>query len=312
MSKVDVAMCVFGKPYQTVATLASLLDRSGQHIGRVFIQEEKYQPWGDRVDYIKDVFPEWDVDTYIPPKFVDTFWLSETPLGRDGTTLGSVRYQDAWERSEADFLFVTHNDGLFKGDTIGQMLEAMGDEYSGAGIVGQCWNCPMNFAGVCNGDRHEGFNPTYDEAIALIRAHPGPRMREEFIDIEHPMPVSECRLGEFACLISLRKTKHLVMPLGPVVPFGWFTHDIGVEWFRQMRLRGHRFRNMAPDYQHSPFLNNGNGSIALDDHAHYLRGENAARFWLGLHYPVAHARIEALRKDRKLPVPYEQSLSELA
>jgi hypothetical protein len=303
MSKVDVAICVFGKPYQTAVTLASLLDKCGQHVGRVFIQEEKYQPWGDQVDYIRDVFPDQDIHTYTPPKFVDTFWLSEMPLGRDRSTLESVRYQGAWERSEADFLFVTHNDSMFHGDTIGQMLDAMGDEYTGAGIVGQCWNCPMNYAGVCSSERHEDFNPTYEEAIAIIRAHPAPRMREEHIDRERPMPVAECRLGEFACLISLKKTRHLVMPIGPVVPFGWFTHDTGVEWFRQMRLRGHRFKSMAPGYKHSPFIASGNGHSSLDDRALYRRGENAARFWLGMHYPEAHARIEALRAQRGLPVP---------
>jgi hypothetical protein len=295
---------MYGKPYQTVVTLASLLDHCGQHIDRIFIQEEKNQPYGDRVDYIKHVFPDRDIYTYVPPKHLDTLWLSEAPLHYDEVVRLSVRYQLAWEMSDKDFLFVTHNDCIYYGDTIGKMMNAMGAEYTGAGIVGQCWNCPMKYADLCDGRRHEAFNPSYDEAIDIIRRHPGPRIREEFIDREQPMPITECRLGEFACLISLQKAKPLVRPIGPVVPFGWFTHDTGVEWFRQMRLRGHRFVHTAPDVHHSPFLSNGGGDAGIRDVSLYRRGENAARFWLGMHYPEAHRRIEALRAERSLQTPY--------
>jgi hypothetical protein len=306
MSEVDVAICVYGKPYQTSATLASLLDKSGRHIGRIFIQEEKIQPYGERVNYIRDVFPDQDIRVYIPPKHVDTFWIAEPQLASSEEVRKSIRYQVAWEETQADFLFVTHNDCLYYGDTIGQMRTAMGDEYIGAGIVGQCWNCPMNYAGLCSGDSHEAFNPSYEEVIDIITTHPGPRMRAEFIDRERPMPITECRLGEFGCLINVKKTKPLVCPLGPVVPFGWFTHDTGVEWFRQMRLRGHRFKNMAPDLHHSPFLNTGNGNSALGDWALYQRAENAARFWLGMHYPYVHTRIEELRAQLGLAAPYQE------
>jgi hypothetical protein len=225
---VDVAICVYGKPYQTAATIASLLDHCGQHIGRIFIQEEKQQPNGDRVDYIKDVFPDRDVYQYVPPTFLSTFWLAEPNLDLYESIRQSVRYQIAWEKSEEDYLFICHNDVVYSGDTIGQMMAAIGDEFTGAGIVGQCWNCPANFAGVCNGYEHEAFNPTYEEVLDLIAKHPSPRTRPEFVDREQPMPLLECRLSEFACLINLEKARPLVRPLGTVVPFGWFTHDTGV------------------------------------------------------------------------------------
>jgi hypothetical protein len=305
MPNVDVAICVYGKPYQTVATLASLFHHCGQHIGRVFIQEEKQQPFREQVDYIRDVFPEKDIYQYIPPGFLSTFWLAEPNLYLYESIRRSIRYQIAWEMSESNYLFISHNDVLFSGDTIGQMMAAMGDEYTGAGIVGQCWNCPANYASLCSGDHHETFNPTYDETIELLRAYPSPRLRPEFVDREQPMPLLECRLGEFACLINLKKSRPLVRPVGSVVPFGWYTHDTGVEWFRQMRLRGHRFKNIAPDFKHAPFLRTGNGNDALNNSDIYQQGENAARFWLGFHYPDDHARLESLRKERGMPVPYE-------
>jgi len=302
--KVDVALCVYGKPFQTAVTIASLLKESGQHIGRIFIQEEKYQPYGENVKYLRWCFPEADILQFVPRRYVEMFWLAEEPLSWDNDLRRSVRYQYAWESTDKDFLFVTHNDCLFSEDIIGKMLEAVADEYSGAGIVGQCWNCPFHSAGLCDGDKHESFNPSYDEAVALIRSNHSARMKPEQIDREQPMPVPECRLGEFACLINLKKTRDLVMPRGRVVPFGWFTHDTGVKWFREMRLLGHRFLHMAPGLKHAPFSPNGNGNSALQEKALYLASEQGAKEWLSQHYPDLCNRVEVYRNGAlKVPPP---------
>jgi hypothetical protein len=38
---IDVAINVFGKPWQTIVTLRSLLKTNGEHIDRIYIVKEK-------------------------------------------------------------------------------------------------------------------------------------------------------------------------------------------------------------------------------------------------------------------------------
>ena len=50
---VDVAINVYGKPYQTLATLKTLMLHSGKHIDKIyFIQESKQPPWGANIDIV--------------------------------------------------------------------------------------------------------------------------------------------------------------------------------------------------------------------------------------------------------------------
>ena len=45
--QIDVSIAFYGKPYQTIATIESLLRQSSQHIDTVCITCEKQQPWED-------------------------------------------------------------------------------------------------------------------------------------------------------------------------------------------------------------------------------------------------------------------------
>ena len=45
-AKVDIAINVYGKPFQTALAIRSLLKYSGDHVGRFFINLEKKQPFG--------------------------------------------------------------------------------------------------------------------------------------------------------------------------------------------------------------------------------------------------------------------------
>jgi hypothetical protein len=298
MVKVDVAICVYGKPFNTAVTIASLLRHSGQHIGRVFIQQEREQPYGETIEYLPRCFPGINITQTIPDIHIGHKPLEFPELQRirgEASYRRSVRYQFAWETSEEPFLFICHNDCLFTNDIIGEFLSALTDDFVAVGGIGQCWNCPARYADVCDGDRHETFQPTYEEAIAVVTNFPGPRTGPQSIVRESPMPFPECRLNEFACMINLRKARPYTAPFGTALPLGTGTMDTGLVWFREMRLLGQRFRNLWGTFQHAPFADKGNGHDALNSREIYDRQEDGARAYLREHYPEISDRAEVLR-----------------
>jgi len=295
MGQVDVAICVYGKPYNTAVTLASLIEHSRQHIGRVFIQQEKEQPYDETVDYLPRCFPELDIVRYVPAVHIGLSF-ADLPRARSNAAYRlSLRYQFAWENSTKDFLFIIHNDCLFKNDIVGDMMTAIGDEFVGVGSIGQCWNCPANFAGVCDGDRHDIYQPSFEQIAKLLDGFPGPRTDLAVINRVSPMPLPECRLNEFACLINLRTTRPDVYPNGPIPPLGSMTTDIGTTWFRELRLAGRRFRNWPGNFEHAPFSRQKGGHPALSSQSVYDHDEAEARAFLRANYPKTFDRVDVLR-----------------
>lgn len=53
------------------------------------------------------------------------------------------------------------------------------------------------------------------------------------------MPLPECRLNEFYCLINVERIKDVNSPKGDIYPIGMMSLDTGEDWFRQLVLRGH-------------------------------------------------------------------------
>lgn len=298
MAKVDVAVSVYGKPYQTATTLASLLRHSGQHVNRIFFQEELRQPYGEDVSLVAQCFDDHPVTLYRPHHHQAWYPTDKAQLS-DASFRQSLRYQLAWERTDQSFLFITHNDCLYSSDIIGGMIDRLADgRFAGVGIVGQCWNCPAFHAKRCHGTHYLGFRPTYAEAVQLIQSIPSPRTRVEMIDRVSPMPFPECRLNEFACMINVAELKPLVMPEGPIVPFGTFTNDIGTEWFRDLSLRGYKFLDWHEGLKHGPFSEEASGHAASTNEVIYHRAEALARDYLRDHYPALFERLERLRAAR--------------
>ena len=296
MSKVDVAICVYGKPYTTAVTVASLIKHSGKHIGRVFIQEDPAQPYNETVHYLPRCFPELNIVQHVPEVFIgNAFPDFERLLANDASYRLSIRYQYAWENTQEDLLFIAHNDCLFSADVIGQMREAMGSEFVGAGMIGQCWNCPAYYAQLCEGAVHESFKPSYEEAIAVVRAFPGPRTFPESISEEFPTPFPECRLNEFACLVNVSATREHVYPLGPILPFGALTLDTGSDWFMHLSRRGYRFLDYREGFAHAPFSDTRSGDRANYQRWAYDAQEDRARTYLREHHPRVFDRLDVLR-----------------
>src|SRR4051794_13139837 len=72
--KVDVVINVYGKPYNTAATLYSLLKHSGQWIDKIYFITEKRQPNNSGFDFITEAIGNRIV-AYTPP-----LWLWVRPF----------------------------------------------------------------------------------------------------------------------------------------------------------------------------------------------------------------------------------------
>ena len=245
---VDVAIQVYGKPYQTALTLASLARWSARWIHRVFVIEERNQP--EPVDFAK-----LSAASRLPlVRFRPKHWFGVKPVNalwrmRFRDYRQSFRYQYAWETSDRRFLFLTHNDMLYSGDLIGAYLDRIGGSI-GIGMVGQCWNCEAHYAGVCIPERFKLYRPTqaqYRDLLANTRSGPR-RDRHPQVDTarEPAWPLPECRLNEFAALINMETARPLSYPRGDVLPFGAnIGVDVGSHWFRQVCEMGFDVQHFA-------------------------------------------------------------------
>jgi hypothetical protein len=240
MQKVDVVIHTYGKPWQTLCALKSLMLHSGQHIDKIYATEEKFSPYEDTSKWAFERIN--NVDYYV----LKSYYLTRTTMGdmNDIENRWDYKYQYGIERSDKKYVFILHNDILFLDDIIGNML-SVADGYAGVGLIGQCWNCSVFHAKVCDGERHDTYNPTYEEVEPVLLTHPpvrGPYFHG-CVNKEQPMPLPECRLNEFACLIDREITMKECYPNGNSRLFGNYDIlDCGAAWFRDLFLKGYRFK----------------------------------------------------------------------
>ena len=104
------------------------------------------------------------------------------------------------------------------------------------------------------------------------------------------MPLPECRLNEFACLIDREITVKESWPNGDSPLFGSYNGihgvDMGCEWFRSMVLKGYKFKNyeIYRTSQHGYFSPINSGSMAQTDSGLYWTCEAKAREHYTKHY----------------------------
>lgn len=264
--KVDVAVNVFAKPYQTSLSVLSLLRACDKHIDKIYLQFEAYGSTFDDV-------PPYVIADYIGERAVVTqpqYWLKrEAPdLARldDTAYRHSIRYQYAIENTDKRFLFIMHNDVLIKKDIIGAMLGNIDGAFA-IGQLGQCWNCPARdgasvaAAGLgntpCSPESYRDFQP---DAPSLAKLYTEARKNGLFVRpydagwekqySESGWTLPECRVSEWSCLTDISQTRELTWPNGPVTAFGAFEQcgtgclDTAVAWFRQLNRKGLFARHM--------------------------------------------------------------------
>lgn len=303
---VDVALQIFGKPYQTALCLASFMRHMGDLVRTVFFVLEPARPGFDALEVER-------LAGFVPRMrpVMTPLWLRVKPLEaerlREDAYRHSLRYQYAWENSDADCLFVLHNDMEFRGDVLTPMLAAL-PGYVAVGPVGQCWNCPASRAEIvaacgvnggvpCRPEAYGDFRCSAGELHALYREARASGMRlrvpghRRFGDEyeRRPWPLPECRVNEWCCLVDLRVARAATLPLGQARPFGCYLpyQDLGVAWFRDMHQQGMRARHFAlPAYARHRV-----GHQALFDEAQYRAAEADAAAVLARDYPEHAAEL---------------------
>lgn len=243
MKNVDVIVNVYGKPWQTLCSLKSLMLHSGEHIDKIYFIEEREQPNNENVRWVVGEFD--NIIHYIPNKY---FFTPKTYSFGDlnvAENRYNFRYQYGIENSDKKYVFIMHNDVLFTGDIIGDMLDEINDNV-GIGLIGQCWNCPAHYQFLCDREKYWEYNPTYDEVIDICKIKEPARggMFINYLNKIKPMPLPECRLNEFSCLINIEITNKETVPMSSTPFFGSYDMlDLGDAWFRNLNLKGYKFKN---------------------------------------------------------------------
>ncbi|MDE6734225.1 MAG: hypothetical protein K2J64_02015 [Desulfovibrio sp.] len=311
---VDVALHIFGKPYQTALCLASLMRYMGDKVRTIFYVLEPSRPKYDTLgaEALAGFVPR--MHSAMVPE-----WLEVKPLEagrlREDAYRHSLRYQYAWEKSDADCLFILHNDMEFRGDVLTPMLAALPGHVA-VGPLGICWSCPaaredivkacgVNGGKPCRPETYGEFQCSAADLQALYRKarSSGMRMRvagrtqfgPEYE--RRPWPLPECRINEWCCLVDLRKAREATLPKGHGRPFGAYLpyQDLGVAWFRDMHHQGMKARHFPlPDY-----VRHRGGHQALFDEAQYRAGEADAAAILARDYP--EHRAELVKRGFVLP-----------
>ena len=250
------------------------MHHSGQHIDKIYVIQEQEQP--DLTDF-SIVYTKFDnLLIYKPSVF--NFINKGEQLEYDYERL-SVRYQYGIEKSDKKYVFITHNDVLYTGDIVGNMLNEIGD-CIGIGEIGQCWNCPANSVGLCSGEKFYDWNPTYQEVMALPLPHT--RTFPNMISPTNPKPMPECRLNEWACMINREITNKEGYPY-----FGIYNVDLGDVWFKQMHLKGYKFKDYRNDFKHKYWANDWGYQVQLNKEQ-YAKAELEAKRYFEQNYENTH------------------------
>lgn len=284
--KVDVAINVYGKPYQTAVTLWSLMKYSGHRIHKIFLSFEKKQPNGETLEELKKLLNGLPIEYFTPTYYL---WIDNYFDGLKNkikwffpSFRHSFRYQYAWEKSNANYLLIIHNDVIFKDDLVSYYVDQLNNSSIGVGRVGQCWNCPA-FQVKCTPESYWNFRPSMQELIELYKGFKVDRALTQGMVKEgkESWPLPECRLNELVALINLKMAKPLTFPKGSVPPFGVYNNlDLGIEWFKGVSKKGFKVKhvNFEPYAIHA-WANDGKygGHNALSDADLYESEEALAR-----------------------------------
>ena len=295
---IDVSIVYYGKPYQTIVSILSLLKYSHNHIDTVYITVEKKQPFDTHsgiyvvLDALKN---KVKVKTYYPQYFYALGPLNDLEVKNNQDLRWSIPYQYALEKSDKPFVLIMHNDMLYHNDMAGQMLENYAEsngKYAGLGSIGQCWSCPAgpSFTNKCNGFVQYKTTFSQSEALELYYLQNTPRKKLdiEIIESGRYFPLPECRLNEYACMIDTAVYRKNTLPEGSKRCFGgvWGGADLGTTWFYQMVNDGFEFKHLSLEQYatHSPFNSVGQGIQAYSKADNYKLSEQNALDYLTKSY----------------------------
>ncbi|GAA4440719.1 hypothetical protein GCM10023091_24740 [Ravibacter arvi] len=294
--KVDVCVLFYGKAYNTIVTIKSLLHYSGQYIDTIYLIHEKMQPHNDVSGFFKvlDVFRDYKKVVYKPAYFYGLGGVDYERAKNDDAYRWSLPFQYALEHTDKKYLLVLHNDVLFHGDVVGSRMAYMNDTghtYAGIGSLGQCWNCPLHHGQGCNGYTFQEHKVTAETYYELANRYPDLRRLDigrRLVENGRVFPLPECRMNEHAALINTAIYRKECLPEGDSVCFGavWDGADLGTVWFYQMVNKGYAFKQVILEDHgtHSPFNYTGSGVSSYSDRELYDLTERDAKAYFEQHY----------------------------
>jgi len=294
--KVDINIAFYGKPYQAIVTIKTLMKYSSQHIDKIYLSRERFQPHNDYsgifkvIDYFRND-PTVKLIIQYPHHFLGLNAKDYQRAKIDIPYRQSILYQYPLEVSDKKYVVVVHNDMLFHGDMIGDMLKTFADgpqNVASIGSIGQCWSCPAgpDWGGKCNSKLFEQFVPTKEEAIVLTKNHATPRRDLQLQIIEagrvHILP--ECRINDYCAMFDVEKYRKETLPNGDIGCYGghWNGVDICTIWSHDMFSRGYTFRHLSlEDYvRHAAFDTTGSGTKANSSADTYWNAERNAEKYI--------------------------------
>lgn len=301
----DICINVYGKYYQTMLTVKSLLANDAAGIDKIFLIIEKKQPEVFNIQKFKDETKYPNIEFFVPRYHLDFEKRKRLSITRKGIKYGekrwfntkynfqklevddqyrySIRYQYGLEKTDKKHLLIMHNDMMITAPFVEMMMKTIDEgEYLGVGPIGQCWNCPLHYEKICDGERVATVSLEYNEIREIVERNKSPRTRVDNIDKIRPLPMPECRLNEWLAMINVQLYREFVIPNGSIAPLGLMDLDIGTRFYRESVLRGLKFKNMdiANFARHAPFSIKLVGNTSLFDDALYAEQENLAREYL--------------------------------
>jgi len=283
MKDVDVILNISGKPYQSILTIYSLLKYSKNNIHKIFIIFEKKQAFNDDmsplIDYLKTLSIEVEIyysKIAIGIKNLDNRWYLKylfrfIPLFRH-----SIRYQYGIEKSKSKWVFISHNDMIYRKDILENYISEIGN-HAGIGLVGQCWNCPASE--ICSGETYFQFRPTKEEIKKLYDGKEHLRAFQIIQDKYTGWPLPECRINEMATLLNKSILDTYTFPKGNIEPIGYNSFETWINFFAKLSRKGLKFKHLS--YQtfaeHAIFNKNRNGHSSFINEKLYYQEEKLAK-----------------------------------
>lgn len=282
MSRVDVAIQSFNKPESLLYTLMCLRQCCADRIDTVYINDDCSAHDPAPVfssPAVRDYFRGWTLHyrrntapagtkrvivrgyrpAYMTPWFYCCAVLSRLVRQRRlPAPSDDVRFQWALNRTDKQFMFLTHDDVDFKADIIGLYLDSMTPQTAIVGELGQCWRCRFGkkAGGECSSGLIMAGGRPWD-LWPLTHSVPGPHMRD-------------CRINEWCCLVRTSAARELARRercfFGNYDNFG----DVGAYWFEQAVKSGYGFCDPLPQ-----------PSRRRDYYRHGWQGHAGHNVWLG-------------------------------
>jgi hypothetical protein len=288
--KVDVAVQSFNKPESLIYTLFSLKKYSGQHIDKIYIDDDLsergvVEAYTQKkvVDYMypikllvrtntQKIGYAWSCNTksnFRKKNFIEKIQiLMQVPFNRAKfyKNEDDIRYQWCINNTDKKYIFVMHDDIKFNGDIVGLYLETFknNDNVAIVGDLGGSPRCEFGPCGTkeCNPQKiMEGYRP--------YKYWPITGKPKTFLHKVLGRKSRHCRINEWCCMLDVDKAKVIKEKYGACFGNVEGGGDTAVYWFEKIVNYGYEFIDPLP-----------NSILRLRYYLHCWQGHSGHSVWV--------------------------------